>query len=480
MTPAELSDLDATSQADLVRSGGAAPSDLVEAAIRGAEAVNPRLNAIIHERFDRAAAEALASRSSGPLAGVPMVVKDLDGTLAGEPYHAGTRFLRDAGYRADRTSLLIQRYLDAGAIVIGKTATPELGLLPSTEPVSTGPTRNPWDEKRSPSGSSGGSASSVAAGVVAVGHAGDGGGSIRLPASVCGLVGLKPSRGLVSNYPDNDPWGGLVSRLAVTRTVRDTALMLEVACEPDLFDAPILGGPAGVVASLDRPPAAQRIGLVVDCGDESVDPECVDAVRATGLALAAAGHHVEERTLASILDPEHDPIGPFLTAFAVWTRAVLLDLARVSGAPVTADGVEPHTWSLFEGAAAIDGATFAAAGDQLRVIGRQTRRRWDRGLDVLITPTCPDRPWMLGQFTSTIADPVGVLLRSSRTVAFTAPFNISGQPAISVPARLSEGLPIGIQMVGRWGADAVLLRLAALLEQTQPWRDQRPPIHVSR
>ncbi len=480
MTPTELARLDATAQADLVRTGAATPSDLVDAAIGGSESVNPRLNAIIHERYDRASAEARSGRPSGPLAGVPIVVKDLDGALAGEPYHAGTQFLRDAGYEADHTSLLIQRYLDAGAIVVGKTNTPELGLVPSTEPVSTGPTRNPWDERRSASGSSGGSAAAVAAGVVAIGHAGDGGGSIRLPASVCGLVGLKPSRGLVSNHPDIDPWGGLVSRLAVTRTVRDTALVLDVACGPDPLDAPILGRPARFVASLGVAPHPCRIGLVVDCGAEAVDPECAAAVRATGLALEQAGHHVEERTLASILDPEQDPTGPFLTAFAVWTRTVLLDLARRSGVAVTAEGVEAHTWSLFEGAAAIDAASYASAVDQLHVIGRGIRNAWDRELDVLITPTCPDRPWPLGGFSSTPDDPVGPLLRASRTVAFTAPFNISGQPAISVPALVADGLPIGVQMVGGWGADDVLLGLAAHLEVARPWHDRVPGVHVGR
>ncbi|MFZ2346052.1 MAG: amidase, partial [Candidatus Microthrix parvicella] len=233
MTPAELADMDAIAQRNAISSHDLSSVEAVEAAIAGARAVNPALNCIVHERYERAldeaaTADAAAPDQRGPLHGVPVVVKDLDGTLADEPYWAGSNYLKRLGYVATETSLLFRRLIDSGAIIIAKTNTPELGLVPSTEPVSVGPCRNPYDLTRSPAGSSGGSAAAVAAGVVAIGHAGDGGGSIRLPASNCGLVGLKPSRDLVPTFPDIDPWGGLVARLGVTRTVADTALLVDV------------------------------------------------------------------------------------------------------------------------------------------------------------------------------------------------------------------------------------------------------------
>src|SRR4051794_8814923 len=225
----DLAVLDATAQAALIRDGQASPRELVDAALARIDAVNPRLHAVIHRRDDRARAEADAGPPDGPLRGVPIVVKDLDGSLAGEPLHLGNRMLRDLAHVADHDSYLFARLRAAGCVVVGKTNTPELGLLPTTESHAYPPARNPWDVTRSPGGSSGGSAAAVASGMVPVAHAGDGGGSIRIPASACGLFGLKPSRGRISLGPDDgEAWAGLVARHVVTRTVRDSAAILDV------------------------------------------------------------------------------------------------------------------------------------------------------------------------------------------------------------------------------------------------------------
>ncbi|MCX7621985.1 MAG: amidase, partial [Acidimicrobiales bacterium] len=238
----EFAALDAVAQAELVRTGQVKPVELVDAAIARIEQHNPTLNAVIHPRFERAREEAEQARTDAPLAGVPMVVKDLDGFLAGEPFHAGMRALKEQGFIAPHDSYLMTKFKQAGLIIVGKTNTPELGLLPTTEPEAYGPTRNPWDVSRSTGGSSGGSAAAVAARLVPLGHAGDGGGSIRIPASECGLVGLLPSRGRHSLGPEaGESWGGLVRRLVVTRSVRDAATLLDVVQGPmpgDPYTAP--------------------------------------------------------------------------------------------------------------------------------------------------------------------------------------------------------------------------------------------------
>ncbi len=477
--------MSAWEQARLVRRGDVTAVELADAAIAGIEAVDGRLNAVVFERYERARLEAASIRPGDdrPLAGVPIVVKDLDGMLAGEPYGAGVGFLADGGYVPTESSMLFQRLVDAGAVIVAKTNTPELGLVPSTEPASTGPTRNPWDLDRSPAGSSGGSAALVAAGAVSIGHAGDGGGSIRLPASVCGLVGLKPSRGLVPNHPDVDPWGGLVGRLAVTRTVRDTALVLDVVAATDRLAAPIFGHDARSFVDRLGEPGRLRIGVAVAAPDGSpVDPAVAAVTLDVATALAELGHGVDEVDIATIADPAAGErrLGAFMTAFAVWTRATLVDLARRSGRHVTVDGVEPHTWAMYESAAAIDGVTFLDAVETLHMLGRDARRWWDGPYDVLLTPTCPERPWPLGQFRSTGDDPLAPLVRSAPIVAFAIPFNISGQPALSVPGGEVDGLPVGVQLVGRWGADASLLTVGAQLEQARPWAHRVPAVNVGR
>ncbi len=274
----EFAALDATAQASLVRSGQVSPLELVDAAIARIERGNPALNAVIHQRFEQAREEARGTLPDGPFRGVPFLLKDLDGYSAGDPYHAGNRALAQAGYRAPVDSHLTTRFRQAGLVILGRTNTPEFGLMPTTEPLAKGPSRNPWNIAHSAGGSSGGSAAAVAAGFVPLAHAGDGGGSIRIPASFCGLVGLKPSRGRHSLGPEaGEAWGGLVSRMALTRTVRDCATALqaiqgEMPGDPYTAPLPVRPYPDELLA----PGARLRVGFTLTSADAScvTSPEC--------------------------------------------------------------------------------------------------------------------------------------------------------------------------------------------------------------
>lgn len=476
--------LDATAQAELVRSGEATPGELVDAALAAIDAA-AELNAVIHHRPERARSEAERVRpGEQPFAGVPIVVKDLDGFLAGEPFHAGSVHLRDAGFVADHTSWLFERLTGAGFVIVGKTNTPELGLVPTTEPVASGPTHNPWDPSRSPGGSSGGSGASVAAGIVPVGHAGDGGGSIRIPASFCGLVGLKPSRGRVSLGPrEVDPWSGLVARLVVSRSVRDTAAILDLAAGYGSGDTAMAPPPARPwIAEVGATVGRLRIGVSTDAGDGSVtQPEVVESIEATAAALAELGHHVEAATGLPSEDPSFvaDMTTQVLTAMPVWTAAALDEFARWTGTAPSEASVEPGTWALAELGRGTDGPTFLAAVDSLRMLARRIGSWWDGPYDLLLTPTVPEVAPTLGQFAATPDNPAAGLARAASLVGYTIPFNISGQPAISVPAPpTAAGLPVGAQLVGAWGREDLLLAVASQLEAVQPWAERRPEVWV--
>lgn len=473
---------DATAQAELVRNREVSPTELLDAAIDAIEAT-AELNAVIHRRDERARVEADRVRpGEQPFAGVPILVKDLDGFLEGEPYHAGSVHLRDAGHVADHTSWLFERYRNAGFVIVGKTNTPELGLVPSTEPVAYGPTHNPWDPTRSPGGSSGGSAAAVAAGVVAVAHAGDGGGSIRIPAAFCGLVGLKPSRGRVSLGPrEVHPWADLVARLAVSRSVRDTAALLDVAAGSGSGDTAMAPPPARPwLAEVGADPGRLRIGVSTDAGDGSAtQPDVVASIEATAAVLADLGHHVE----AAMGLPSDDPAfvaemtTQVLTAMPVWTASALDEFASWTGAAPSESTVEPGTWALAELGRSVSGPAYLAAVDALAAMGRRLASWWDGPYDLLLTPTVPEVAPTLGQFGATPDNPAAGLGRAATVVGFTIPFNISGQPAISVPAPPTpDGLPVGAQFVAAWGREDLLIQVASQLEVAQPWEDRRPAV----
>src|SRR6478672_8206877 len=346
----DLAKLDAIAQAELVRSGQASPTELVDAAIKRIEGVNPDLNAVIHERFDKARDEAAGDLPDGPFRGVPMVVKDLMCHTAGDPFHEGIAGVRRQGWIEQEDTELARRFKAAGFVIVGKTNTPELGILPTTEPAAYGPSRNPWDTTRSTGGSSGGSGAAVASGMVPVGHANDGGGSIRIPASACGLVGLKPSRGRVSLGPEfGDAMGGLVCELAVTRTVRDTAAVLDAVHGPapgEPYFAPAPVGPYCDDVGAD--PGRLRIGLLVTAEASGVDvqPECVAAVGQAAHVLESLGHTVEVDHPAALDDSSF--VGDFITFWASGNAWALDWWGRRRGHPLGAGDVEPLTRALAE------------------------------------------------------------------------------------------------------------------------------------
>jgi amidase len=468
--------LDAVAQAELVRTGEVTPGELVEAAIARAERVNPALHAILTPLYEKARAAAQdPGLPGGPLHGVPFLLKDLMGYSAGDPYHMGMAALRD--FVAPHDTYLAQKIRAAGLVVIGKTNVPELGTIPSTEPLAYGPSHNPWDPTRSPGGSSGGSAAAVAAGVVPVAHANDGGGSIRIPASVCGLVGLKPSRGRSSFGPDlGDGVGGLSVEGSVSRTVRDTAVLLDVIeglMPGDPYVAPAPQRPYR--EEVDADPGSLRIGVMMQAPASStaVDPDCVAAAEDVAALLAELGHRVEASHPAAL--DEMETFQHFGIMFATSTARILDAVGDLLGRTLGPEDVEPFNWALAEMGSAVSARNYLRTVDWLFGYTRRVAAWWADGFDLLLTPTLPEPPWTLGGFHA--VDPMMAGLRSQTLCAFTGPFNMTGQPAISVPLCWNgDGLPIGVQLVAAYGREDVLLRVAAQLERARPWADRHPPI----
>jgi amidase len=474
----DLSLLDATAQAALVQSGDASAAELVDAAIGRIEKINGDVNAVIHPLFDRAHAAVEHGLPSGPFTGVPIVVKDLDGTLAGAPYHAGNIALKNANYIATTTSYMFEKLERAGFVIVGKTNTPEFGLMPTAEPAAYGPTHNPWNLAHSSGGSSGGSAAAVASGMVPVGHAGDGGGSIRIPGSMCGLFGLKPTRGRVSLGPaEHESWAGLVMRHVVSRSVRDSAAVLDVLegyMTGDWYTAPVPARP--YATEVLEEPGKLRIGVrtTAPLGIATVDPECIAAVDDAARLLESLGHSVTEAGPAGIDDGAL--LETFTTVMASSLRADLAEVAAIIGRPVTPDDVELGTWETYEAGAAIDAGTYVAALKKMQAWSRNVISWWfDDGYDLLLTPTLAEPPPQLGDLTA----PGAGAGRSLPFVIFTAPFNVTGQPAMSVPlATSASGLPVGVQVVAAPYREDLLFRVAAQLEHAAPWAGRRPPVHA--
>lgn len=477
----DLSGLDATAQAALVATGQASPEELVEAAIERIERVNPQINAVITPLFERARARARAELPAGPFRGVPFLLKDLSCHSAGDPFHEGMSFLKERDWSEPADTALAARFKAAGLVVLGKTNTPELGILPTTEPAAYGATRNPWDPTRSTGGSSGGSAAAVAAGLVPVAHANDGGGSIRIPASECGLVGLKPSRARVSSAPEfGDVMGGLTCEHVVTRSVRDTAAVLDAihGMEPgDPFTAPEPARPYAEEVGAD--PGRLRIGVMstAPLGQVTIHTDCVDAVQATGRLLESLGHHVEVSHPKALDDPDYT--GHFITNWAAGAAWNLDYWSRRTGTEISAGDVEPLTWALAELGRSSTAAQWLWAREWLQANSRDVASWWVEGFDLLLTPTIAEPPPPLGTFDSPPDNPLHGLFRAAEVVPFTPPFNVTGQPGISLPLHWSaDGLPIGVQLVAAFGREDVLIRVAAQLEAARPWADRRPAIHA--
>ncbi len=468
--------MDATEQAALVRRGEVSPTELVAAAIERIEALDGPLNALTSRRFDRALAEAAdPALPGGALRGVPFTVKDLWAANAGEPMTNGIRALAEAGYRAPADTTLVTRHRAAGLITVGRTNTPELGILPTTEPDAFGPTHNPWNPDHSPGGSSGGSAAAVASGMVPASHASDGGGSIRIPASSCGLVGLKVSQGRISLGPSRSETALGVEHV-VTRTVRDSALLLDLTCGPGVGDTIIAPAPARpYTTEVGADPGRLRIGIVRTCRRFDLDPACLAAVERTAALLERLGHHVEESEPPMLQDDSLT--GHFGVLWAAQTRAGVRTAGEWLGRELGPDDVEPLTWALSEAAAGLSADQYVTALAALTFYRRSVHQWWADGWDLLLTPTMTRPPARLGEMAQDPADPMAPFAHAGAYAAFTAPFNTTGQPAISLPLHWTDdGLPIGVQFAAAYAREDVLLRIAAQLEAAAPWVDRHPPI----
>ncbi|MEK7703834.1 MAG: amidase [Myxococcota bacterium] len=488
---AEYLSYDALGLAALVRTKGISALELVDEAIARIEALNPRINAVVHTSFERARKRAQAGTLEGPFAGVPFLVKDLLAEQAGEPCAAGSAFLRQV--RMPHDSEIVRRYERAGVVILGRTNTPELGIYAVTEPRAFGVTRNPWDLNRTPGGSSGGSAAAVASGMVPMAHGGDGGGSIRIPASHCGLVGLKPTRGRNPIGPYvGDGWGGIVSQHVLTRSVRDCAAMLDATQGPEL-GAPYAAMPPErpYMDEIRQPAGTLRIAYTTEplFGD-TVHPDCVAALEHTVKLLTVLGHKVE------VARPPFDRprlVRAYLANVAVGVATALRIASTLVGRQATAADVEPATWLLKLIGEALSAGEYGWLQHEVHRAGFDLARFGER-YDVLLTPTTAQPPVPVGTFALTDVErlqlkvlsalPFKALLElaladmSGKALAATPNtmlFNLTGQPAMSLPLWWNgDGLPIGTQFVGRFGDEATLLRLAAQLEEAQPWAQRRP------
>lgn len=467
----ELCWLDATAQAELVRTNQLSRQELAEASIARIESVDPQVNAVIHRRFEKALSELDSQPPEGPFAGVPILIKDLYAETAGDPQHNGNLALKKAGHLGSEDSWLIERYKRAGFVILGRTNTPELGLVPVTEPLAYGPTRNPYDRSRSAGGSSGGSAAAVAAGMVSVAHGSDGGGSIRIPASMCGLVGLKPSRGRITAGPKGDE-SGLAVEHVLTRSVRDCAAVLAATAGPGLGDLAV--APPSELSYRDclAPPPRLRIGFLASSPAGPLDPECKEAVSKTASLLEGLGHEVDEDHPA-VLDDRNNA-KRFMARWVVNARLSLDRLANLLGREVNETDVEPLTWAMAQAGEAVSGLELAAALQASAGFARALGSWWG-GHDILLCPTLGQLPPLIGELSPPPEEPFATQGKTARLVPFTTHFNVSGQPAISLPLHMSaSGLPVGVQLVAAYGREDLLLQLAAELEQAAPWQALRP------
>jgi amidase len=471
---AEYPRLDAMGLASLIARGDVTAGEVVETAITRAERFNPAINAIVMKFYDRARSMAKAPLPAGPLAGVPFLLKDLGALLTGAPSSGSSKLF--AGIVADHDTTIVARHLASGLNIFGRSASPELGLATSTEPAMYGPCRNPWNLAHSAGGSSGGAAAAVAARILPMAHATDGGGSIRIPASACGLFGLKPTRARNPSGPDvGEGWGGQSAGHCVSISVRDSAALLDATSGPEIGDpywAPPPSGP--FLDEVGRAPGTLRVALCVDpWSGVPVDAECRQAAEDAAKLCESLGHHV------TIARPEYDHV-PFREAqtilIAANIQALLTTRAKAIGKTVGPEDVETYTWSAFELARQYTAADYAAAMTAIHRVGRVIARFFT-GYDILITPTMTVPPLPLGVVSGSNPDASAYRDAINRSIAFTAPFNAAGNPAMSVPLHWTRsGLPVGVQFVARFGDEATLFRLASQLEIAKPWKDRFPPL----
>ena len=480
---------------ELVRKKEVRPSELVEEAIDRIERLNPQLNAVIHKMYDLAREAAEGDLPDGPFMGVPFLLKDLGAAYGGVPMRSGSRF--HEYFVPDHDSEMVSRFKAAGVITLGKTNTPEYGLVPVTEPELFGPSNNPWDLTRTTGGSSGGSAAAVAARLVPLAHGNDGGGSIRIPASCCGVFGLKPTRGRNPLGPDiGEAWHGLACDHVLTRSVRDSAAMLDATAGPDVGALYYATPPSRpFLDEVGADPRRLRIAFTSKPFLPGVVHEdCVKGLETTVQLCKDLGHEVVEEA------PQIDGRAfarAFLTMVCGETRADVEEAEALSGRKATSRDFEPATWAVGLLGRQITAAEFSRA---IRLLQRSARQvgQFFEDYDVLLTPTLAMPPVMTGALQPKGAEALAMKLLGRLNAGglinalagvealadqvfefmpYTPLFNATGQPAMSVPLYWNDdGLPIGMHFVGRYGDEATLFRLASQLEQAKPWFDRIPPI----
>jgi amidase len=473
----ELLQRPAIELAALIRSGQLSAAELVQASLRRIDELDPEINAFTHVAHEQALAAAAAVKPGDqrPFAGVPIAIKD-NRAVAGMPLTMCSDLFGELVPSHD--AFCVRRIRDAGFVIVGKTALPEMGILPTTESRRFGPTRNPWSLQRTPGGSSGGSGAAVAAGMVPIAHGNDGGGSIRIPASCCGLVGLKPARGRVSVGPDSGQ-SFLVTDGVLTRTVLDTAASLDVIAGYEPGDAtwapPAPGSYAELAAGESGPPARLRVGLALNppLDGATLDPVNEAAARDAAGLLQSLGHDVEEiRPPWSGLDLLPD----FTRAFGPQISMTTLIGAQLAGREPTESDVEPLTWMMWERARAQDTLTLLSSQGKLEAVARSLVAFF-APYDAVLTPALGRRPVAIGEIHGRGPDPWGNYQRSGYFTPYTAIVNVTGQPAISLPLyHGDDGLPTAVQLIGSPAREEVLLGLAYQLEQALPWADRRPPL----
>ncbi len=463
----ELDEYDATGMADLVRTGQVHPRELVAHAIARAERLDPTLNSIVHRQFDRARREADAATTlDGPFPGVPFLFKDYKCREAGEPYHMGVRVLRDFDYRPRTDSELALRFRAAGLIPIGRTNTAQMAMIGTTEPELYGPTHNPWDVARMPGGSSGGSAAAVAARIVPAAHGNDISGSIRIPAALCGLVGMKPTRGRTLTSARSDRPVGMNVEGVITRSVRDTAALVDaISTVSPWWPAPRLPGP--LADEVGRDPDRLRIGVWTTAfNGVQVDAASAQAAADTATLLESMGHIVEHAAPATFASSELWALAS--TALAV-TAASEADAwpARI-GRPFEEADLEPRTWAVISAGRAVSGPEILTTIERMQELAADALAWWD-SMDLLVTPTTAGPASIIGDYMRAY--------ESGRGSAFTRPMNVTGQPCISLPLGWPhDGLPRGVQLTAAYDLEYVLIRVASALEEAAPWAHRRPPV----
>jgi len=470
----ELLQRSARELAGLIRSGELSARELVSVSLDRIDVLQPHVNAFTHVAHESAIseAEAIGPGDERPFAGVPIAIKD-NRAVAGMPLTMGSDLFGDLVVRHD--SFLVRRLREAGFVVVGKTALPEMGILPTTESRRNGPTRNPWKLDRTPGGSSGGSAAAVAAGMVPIAHGNDGGGSIRIPAACCGLVGLKPARGRVSVGPESGD-SFLVCDGVLTRDVADSAAVLDLLAGYEPGDATWAPPPARPFSdAVADEPARLRIGLALNPPLEGaeLDPVCETAARDAAALLQTLGHEVSE------LQPPWsglDLLPDFTRAFGPQISLVTLIGGQLAGREPEESDVEPLTWLMWERARSLDSLTALSAGMRLQSVARSVVSSM-AGYDAVITPALGQRPVEIGAIHGRGPDPWANYQRSGFFTPYTAILNVTGQPAISLPLyHGQDGMPVAVQLIGPPAREDVLLALATQLQTALPWADRRPSL----